>query len=215
MAERSKPPSVRPGIRLSVHVPAGLPCGRSAWRGLAPVRIRRSIRSPPSSLGGLAPRCFVRPVAVLRRVRTLAAGSRAVPARFGAHDAPRAARAEAVAMPPPAPHRSGGGVSLLFQRRRSPVPGFPRSPARRWGDFPRVRTRWHVRACRYAAVAGLSLPVRSRPAVVKSGSLVTRSRPPRRPHGRGRSLRRDRTPERVRRRGAAVRAAVRPRFRCR
>ena len=33
VAERSMPPSVRPGIRLSVHAPAGLPCGsrRMAW----------------------------------------------------------------------------------------------------------------------------------------------------------------------------------------
>lgn len=127
------PPSVRPGIWLSVHAPAGLPCGRSAWRRLAPVRIRRSIRSPPSARGGadsprrsrsmwsydhtaldrLTPRCFVGDH-LLRRVR----GS----------------------------HWSGGGVSLLFQSRRSPVPGFPRSPARRWGDVPRVRACWHVRA---------------------------------------------------------------------
>jgi len=53
-AEGSKPPSVRPGIRLSVRarVRATIP------RGLAPVRIRRSIRSPRSALGGSTPPRF-------------------------------------------------------------------------------------------------------------------------------------------------------------
>ncbi len=65
-AERSKPPSVRPSIRLSVRVLLGAdpegttgepdaPSGLPLRRGLAPVRIHRSIRSRPSSLRGLSP----------------------------------------------------------------------------------------------------------------------------------------------------------------
>ena len=51
VVERSKPPSVRPGIRLSVHIRVRA----TLWCGLAPARIRRSIRSRRSRLGGLTP----------------------------------------------------------------------------------------------------------------------------------------------------------------
>ena len=51
MGERSKPPSVRPGIRLSVRVARGVAAVSSGYqrRGLAPVRVRRSI-DPRSSV---------------------------------------------------------------------------------------------------------------------------------------------------------------------
>ena len=49
MAEGSKPPSVRPGIQLSIRANVGLPT-----HGLAPVVGGRSIHSRRSSLGGLA-----------------------------------------------------------------------------------------------------------------------------------------------------------------
>ena len=48
MAEGSKPPSVRPGIQLSIRASVGLPT-----HGLAPVLGGRSIHSRGSLLGGL------------------------------------------------------------------------------------------------------------------------------------------------------------------
>ena len=173
------------GVRPLLFVPAfgcasaplpGYRAACAAWRGLAPARFRRSIRSPPSSLDRLAPRCFL-------GLEPFCAGfARSRPARgqcplASGRDAPRAARAEAVVKPPPASHRSGGGVSLLFQSRRSPAPGSPRSPARRWGDVPRVRAG-ATNPRRPAAVAGLSLPGGDSRRASKTVRTRTASRPP-------------------------------------
>ena len=90
VAEGSKPPSVRSGIQLSVRTSV-----QATMRsGLAPVRVRRSIRSP--RLPGVRSRSP-------RRVNAPSLPSRSLGVRT--------------------PHRSRGVVSFLFQSRRSPAPG--------------------------------------------------------------------------------------------
>ena len=99
-AERSKPHSVRPDIRLSVRAtPKGSPGYLS--RGLAPAGFRRSI-GPPS----------------------FARGSRRFGGPWSLRDhAPLGGLAPLPRGRVRAPHRSDGDVSFLFQSQRSPAPG--------------------------------------------------------------------------------------------
>ena len=114
-AERSKPPSVRLGIRLSGRALSELP-----WRhGLAPARVRRSIPSRPSAHGRTA-RCVPRP----RCDRGALDGSASFPCGSGRARPRHPGRAER--RRPLASHRSGRGVSFLFQSQPSPTPGLRR-----------------------------------------------------------------------------------------
>ena len=104
MAEGSKPPSVQSGIQLSVRTSVRA----TLWSELAPVRVRRSIRSPRSE------------TATPSRSRAQPARNNVptVSARF-----PLRVSSPSLALGVRTPHRSRGGVSFLFQSRRSPAPG--------------------------------------------------------------------------------------------
>ena len=111
VAEGSKPPSVRPGIRLCVHTVSGLPV---VWTYTGE-------GSPFHPFSAVMPRWVS-----ARLSSDLGAGYR-TPAserpRFGfARSRARPAHAGG-GVSPPAPHRSDKGVSFLFQSQRSPAPG--------------------------------------------------------------------------------------------
>lgn len=189
--ERSKPPSVRPGIRLSVravHDRRAVRGDRGAFglprRGLAPVRVRRSIDPRPSTCDR-SRRCRSTAVPSNRVrdpwIRTTSCRSPAGGSRAVWHSN----RSLCGSTPLPcgrvrAHHRSGRDVSFLFQSQRSPAPDLrPVTCPNRWGDFPRGRdtsrgdgSRWSVarpggratfggRAVTGAtiAAAGLALPL--------------------------------------------------------
>ena len=158
-AERSKPPSVRLGIRLSGRALSGLPLRR----GLAPARVRRSIRSRPSA-NGRAPARGPRS----RGDRACLDGSASFPCGSGRALAGGPARAE---RPEPlASHRSGRGVSFLFQSQPSPTPGL-RRVARPDGGGTFLIGPWGPTG------AELSLPIGGR----RDGRISLRSPAQRRP----------------------------------
>ncbi len=148
MAEGSKPPSVRPGIRLCVHTVSGLPVvwtctgEDSPFHPFSAVRSRLpeaqsapspftqyAVASDRAVLGGFTPRSLFGPgvrYLVPHTGAFFGSGSRArglgdgVAVSVEAVKPPRFPRAPGYT---PAPHRSGGVVSFLFQSQRSPAPG--------------------------------------------------------------------------------------------
>jgi len=156
--ERSKPPSVRPGIRLSVRAVRGCAAGRSGYHG---TDLHRWGFAVPSILGRLS--------AVDRAMhdpwfRTTFFDCRPIsglaPVPLGQ------VRTH---------HRSGRDVSFLFQSQRSPAPDLrPVTCPNRWGDFPRARRPTRRVAQRY--VRGTS--PRDEPRCTAASSPT---RPPRQP----------------------------------
>ena len=152
MAEGSKPPSVRSGIQLSVRTSVRA----TRWFGLAPVRIRRSIRSPR-----FAPRSVPRRVETVEPSRSpWWVNSPSLPVwSLGVR----------------APHRSRGGVSFLFQRRRSPAPGLRPVTCPDGGGTFLVRVTVAVTT---ATGAGLPLPPKStRPTILNVRSRHRHTHP--------------------------------------
>lgn len=143
--ERSKPPSVRPGIRLSVRAVPRKPrdvratTARTCTGEGSPFHRSSAVR-----VQSIAPACST------ARAVSLGRGSRVGDASNRARDSwirTTRYRLHSLCGLSPLPfgrvrahHRSGRDVSFLFQSQRSPAPDLrPVTCPNRWGDFPRGR----------------------------------------------------------------------------